>query len=330
MRISVVVTGFNVAAYIEQALASLAAQVLPPWEVIFVDDGSGDDTVARALPLLQAWPRWQLVRQNNRGPGGARNAGLALARGAFVTFVDGDDWLLPEALSRLAAAAAAVETEGDTVDAVFANLQRFDEASGRLSTQLVYERDGSAAVGPGRGLLRRFAVTGKLFRLEMLTGQRLSFPEGVVWEDYPFSYAVLGCARRIAVTTEPVYVFRRRASHGPVSASRGDRLSPFYLASRAAQILACRDMVARYGLDRRFPGHDFAGRDVNYRLIVDLRRLLDATDEAQCLAAMDFYRALFAAQPWIPAAASPATGRVLQAVIDGDLVRVRVELAQLG
>jgi hypothetical protein len=101
MKISVVVPAYNVARYVGACLESLRTQTFAEWECIVVDDGSTDGTAARVLEHADA--RVRLIAQANRGVSSARNAGLDLARGDYVLFLDGDDLLHPDALRRLAA-----------------------------------------------------------------------------------------------------------------------------------------------------------------------------------------------------------------------------------
>ncbi|MEW6600609.1 MAG: glycosyltransferase family 2 protein [Nitrospirota bacterium] len=91
--VSVVISLYNKGKYIERALNSVFAQTHPPLEVIIVDDGSTDDGPDRALQLGN--PKIILIRQDNRGPGCARNAGLAIARGKYIAFLDADDEWFP-------------------------------------------------------------------------------------------------------------------------------------------------------------------------------------------------------------------------------------------
>src|SRR5215218_3327514 len=89
-RVSVIIPVFDQAAYLEEALASIAAQTRPVDEVIVVDDGSGDDSADRAE---RAGAR--VVRLGaNTGPGAARNRGLEVATGELICFADADDVLL--------------------------------------------------------------------------------------------------------------------------------------------------------------------------------------------------------------------------------------------
>jgi glycosyltransferase involved in cell wall biosynthesis len=100
-KVSVLVPTFNVARYVGECLASVRAQKMSDWECIVVDDGSTDGTPERIRE--NADPRIKLIIQSNKGVSAARNLGLANATGQYLLFLDGDDRLHPEALSRLSA-----------------------------------------------------------------------------------------------------------------------------------------------------------------------------------------------------------------------------------
>lgn len=94
--VSVIMPAFNASAYIEEAIDSVLAQDYPNKELIVIDDGSSDDTVAR----VQAYgDRVQLLTQANQGSAVARNQGLDAAKGAYIAFLDSDDVWLPGKLT---------------------------------------------------------------------------------------------------------------------------------------------------------------------------------------------------------------------------------------
>jgi glycosyltransferase involved in cell wall biosynthesis len=95
--ISCVIPVFNGEAYLGEALDSVFAQTLPPTEVIVVDDGSTDGT----WDVVDRFgARVRYIRQDNQGPGAARNTGIALATGQLLAFLDADDLWLPQKLDR--------------------------------------------------------------------------------------------------------------------------------------------------------------------------------------------------------------------------------------
>lgn len=92
--ISVIIPAYNVEQYLESALASVFAQTLQDFECIVVDDGSTDGTPR----IIGREPRITAIRQINQGASAARNAGLRIAHGEFVTFLDADNCWYPERL----------------------------------------------------------------------------------------------------------------------------------------------------------------------------------------------------------------------------------------
>jgi glycosyltransferase involved in cell wall biosynthesis len=102
--VSVVVSHYNLGAYLPEALASLAAQTYDPLEVIVVDDGSTCPQSRGVLCEMEAkHPAFRFVRQENGGVGAARTAGLAAARGEYVVFFDADNVALPCMVEKLVA-----------------------------------------------------------------------------------------------------------------------------------------------------------------------------------------------------------------------------------
>lgn len=154
--VSVVVPVFNGAATLGRALGSVLAQSLQDLEVLVVDDGSSDSSLAVAERVGD--PRVRCIRHDrNRGAAAARNTGILAARGRYVAFIDSDDQWLPDKLARqcsyLSEAAAGV-----TAVCTGFVLQRHDTASGHV--RIPRARHGWAremldvcAVAPGTTLM---------------------------------------------------------------------------------------------------------------------------------------------------------------------------------
>jgi glycosyltransferase involved in cell wall biosynthesis len=101
MSISVVIPCYNAAPFLRQALDSVFGQTLQPVDVVLVDDGSTDDSVA--IAEAAGYPV-QIIRQPNQGPSIARNVGTAATRGEYLAYLDADDLWAPRSLEALAAA----------------------------------------------------------------------------------------------------------------------------------------------------------------------------------------------------------------------------------
>jgi glycosyltransferase involved in cell wall biosynthesis len=130
--ISVIIPTYNDGERLLQAVRSAAAQTWPRerMEIIVVDDGSTDGTGERMAQYIASAPlRTRCVRQDNAGPGAARNHGLRLARGDIVAFLDADDRWQPDKLARQAplldATVALVYCDASFVDAAGAPLDGY-------------------------------------------------------------------------------------------------------------------------------------------------------------------------------------------------------------
>jgi len=124
--VSTVITTYNHARFLAEAIESALGQTVVPAEVIVFDDGSTDDPDA----VVRRYPGVRLIRQSNHGLAAARNTGWRAACGHYVVFLDADDRLMPEALA--------------------VNLQRFDEKPHAPSSTAAFT---ISMPGAGFGLL---------------------------------------------------------------------------------------------------------------------------------------------------------------------------------
>jgi len=134
-EVSVIMPVYNGEKYVEAAVRSLLAQTWQAWELLVVDDGSTDAT-PRILEKFQD-ARVRLARQENRGEAAARNAGLDMARGQRVAFLDADDLYLPTALE----AHSSFLASHPEWDAAFSDGYVCDE-SGHVLSRLTEHRPG--------------------------------------------------------------------------------------------------------------------------------------------------------------------------------------------
>ncbi|MBU6372114.1 MAG: glycosyltransferase family 2 protein [Alphaproteobacteria bacterium] len=106
-RVSFVMPAYDAAATLPKAIASIQAQTVQDWELLLVDDGSRDDTLAVARAAAARDPRIVVHTKPNGGPASARNRAIREARGTWLMFHDSDDWLAPNFLDRMLAVAAS-------------------------------------------------------------------------------------------------------------------------------------------------------------------------------------------------------------------------------
>jgi glycosyltransferase involved in cell wall biosynthesis len=94
-KVSIIIASYNSARFLPETISSILCQTFQEFEIIVVNDGSTDNTVQ----ILESYlPYIQLVNQENKGPGAARNAVLHRAQGDYLVFLDADDLLLPDKL----------------------------------------------------------------------------------------------------------------------------------------------------------------------------------------------------------------------------------------
>ena len=128
-QLSVVVPAYNAARTVRAAVASALRQTVPVLEVIVVDDGSTDTTAAVVSSLDD--PRVRLVSRPNSGPSAARNAGIAVARGKWVGFLDADDLWLP----RYVEAATAMLSAAPNPGFAYTDAYAFDAVRGQVRVE---------------------------------------------------------------------------------------------------------------------------------------------------------------------------------------------------
>jgi len=183
--ITVIVPAYNASATIEQALISVLDQSIGPLDVIIVDDGSTDDTVTLLEPYVRD-SRCIVRTIDNAGPGGARNAGLAIADAEYVTFLDADDVMLPQACEHLIRVADHNASDIVCGPHLRYNWQGTPEPVLYLSWALRSAEDLN--LRNRQDLAARFpVVAGKLFRTSLIRDSGLMFTNLRAAEDHVFS-----------------------------------------------------------------------------------------------------------------------------------------------
>ncbi|PID97811.1 MAG: hypothetical protein CSA82_02410, partial [Actinobacteria bacterium] len=229
--LSVVVPVYKVEDYLDEAVSSIVKQTYQNLEIILVDDGSPD----RCGEMCEAWAkkdqRIRVLHKPNGGLSDARNAGMAIARGEFIAFVDSDDTVDQRAYERLMG--VLLRTGSDVATG---NVKRFTSIRTWQGWNQSYShrRDYYPELGPKAPLAERvkfvdhpellFDTTcwNKVYKMSVFQDNDIEFPVGKLYEDmFPVSrfYAV---ARSIDVVFDSVYNYREREDESSITQKRGD------------------------------------------------------------------------------------------------------------
>ena len=210
--ISVVVPAFNEGKYVAEALTSLQSQTYKNIEIIFVDDFSKDDTAQIAERVLgNGVTAYKIIRmKKNRGVSATRNAGLKEAKGYFVTFLDGDDYLLPHAIEALYKAAADREPAAAVT---ISGYRELDTATGKTRIHRI-NKAVTSAMQPDEITMSRILNKippehSALYKRDFIAEHGITFNENCVnGEDCEFALKALSVSGRTAICHEIGYVYR--------------------------------------------------------------------------------------------------------------------------
>lgn len=205
--VSIIMPAFNAEKYIEECVDSIIAQSYADWELIIVDDGSTDSTPQLTDRFSGTDPRIRVVHRENGGVSKARNAGLDIAKGEYVVFIDADDIVPTDSLK-------ARMNLADNTDMVVAGYELFSE-------DRVIERMPACVrdtwnnhdtvrniVVPGEIGYQGYTVN-KLFRKDIIDDNNIRFEEGIAFnEDRLFCVMYAVHCNVVRLTGEPVYRYR--------------------------------------------------------------------------------------------------------------------------
>ena len=238
--ISVIVPIYNVERYLEKCIDSILAQTYPELEIILCDDGSTDGCGAVCNRYAAQDDRIRVIHKPNGGLSDARNAGIEIARGSWYVFIDSDDFITPDTIERMHAAAVSTESQ----IAVCNMIRIYDD--GETEPFYCPVREQTLLAGETRfETLKQPSACNKIFRADLFDGVR--FPKGKYYED-TFVYHILAHrAENIVLTGHDGYFYLSRRESILGQPRYTDRYFDFVEAvhTRAAYLLERR--VPHYG-----------------------------------------------------------------------------------
>lgn len=210
--LSVIIPVYKVEKYLRNCIESVISQKLRNTEIILVDDGSPDSCPEICDEYSEKYSFVKVFHKQNGGLSSARNAGLEIATGEYVMFLDSDDWWNPEVNMQkvlekvdrnpdvdmfLLTSLDYIEDDGYYKRKEHENLKKID-----TSTVESYYRDLLV-----NGNLEVHAAT-KILKREFLNKHNLVFKEGIISEDNEWILRLLRYLKRVIIIDEPLYVYR--------------------------------------------------------------------------------------------------------------------------
>lgn len=203
--ISVIVPVYKVEKFLPFCVKSILAQTCSDWELILVDDGSPDRCGEICEQFARQDGRIRVLHKENGGLADARNAGTAVARGEYITYIDSDDWVAPQLLERL-----LEQAQITGADVVVCDMAKTD------SEEMTFENTNArpkSFTGP-QAMEEMLYQTqfdtsawGKLFRSELC--KKFLFPKGRLYEDLFTIYKILFAAQTVVYLPQVLYAYRK-------------------------------------------------------------------------------------------------------------------------
>lgn len=219
-KVSVIIPIYNVEGYVSECLDSLLAQSFGDFEVLCIDDASADHSAELVREFCQKDSRIHLLQQEHAGVSAARNLGLSNARGEYIAFVDGDDWLASDALEKLVTAAESNHADivVSSAQVHFENPQPEDSRRNESLVRALTVADGLMEGDPWAMLSQPGSwpfLWNKLIRRELITGNDVRFSRTLaLGEDGAFLVTLFQYAGPVAFIHDALYHYRyqRKAS----------------------------------------------------------------------------------------------------------------------
>lgn len=212
MEISVIIPVYKTEAYIEECVNSILAQANQGMEVILVDDGSPDDCPQICDEFVKIDSRVKVLHKINGGLSSARNAGLAIAKGKYVTFIDSDDKIFPNSVAEILRWAKSAEADMCFLRAIkfYPDGMQHDLGEDIVRSQLKSQNREEAITHLASRPKYPGSAWAKLYRREFLMNNELHFPYDRRYsEDLGFIRDCILCAKSFDALEIPYYQYRQ-------------------------------------------------------------------------------------------------------------------------
>lgn len=205
MKVSIVFPVYNKGPHLERSISSAFTQTYTDLEIIAVDDGSTDDSLAVLQSLASADRRLKILTQDNGGPSAARNTGLAAATGEYIMFHDADDTLSPEAIAQLVG--VAKETKSDIVSGI--SRRKVAEKEWTVTRFEATDLAMDFRTSPQHAFkyCTNFSPCNKFFSLDFLQRNELQFTPRLYMQDIEFWLKAMVLSRNASQTPHVISTY---------------------------------------------------------------------------------------------------------------------------
>lgn len=232
-KVSIVIPVYNVERYVGKCLSSLIEQTFTDFEIIAVNDGSRDSSLAILRSFEERYPFITVINQNNQGMSAARNAGMAAAHGEYLCLIDSDDFVGPTFLEELYC--ACEETHADIACCYY--YFRFVENDFLFEYPFRCKGVFNRAQAMNKLLHDvqiQSLVWNKMYRRSLFTDNDITFPS-MCFEDMAVANKIFSHAERVVVIDRPLYYYNQRPG-STLATMNADKINDFIRAIAMVRI----------------------------------------------------------------------------------------------
>lgn len=202
--ISVIIPVYNVEKYIKRCLESVINQTYKDIEIIIIDDGSTDNSGIICEEYSKRDKRIKVVHTENAGAARARNIGLDMAKGEYISFIDSDDWIMLNFLSTLLYLCKDNDADIAKCETIDVKDENFKINNNNTEIKIYNSKEIMNSIY-SQPKLFNVAVMNKLYKRKIF--ENLRFKEGVINEDEEILCKLIYRANKIAVTNQILYCY---------------------------------------------------------------------------------------------------------------------------
>ncbi len=284
-KISIIVPVYKVEPYLDKCVSSIVNQTYKNLEIILVDDGSPDNCPAMCDAWAEKDSRIRVIHKTNGGLSDARNAGMTVATGELMAFVDSDDWIAPDMYEYLY---QRLTEDNSDIAACGVQMVWENKTPSRMLT-----RDGNCVLNQEEAMRAiieeswlKQPVWYKLYKTALV--RDILFPKGKCHEDVFWSYQAVGKAKKVSISDYIGYYYLQRG---------GSIMGAGYSLKRLDAVVAKVQRCAY--IQERFPAlSPLAIKDLWFTCIYQGQLALRALNKAEAEKILTYFENLVETHPF--------------------------------